>query len=414
MTLLDTLPAFLISLGIGLLMGLERERKPDSKAGLRTFALVALCGTSAALLSQHLGAPWLLAAGFAVLGLMMIAAHFEDAGRDDDPGTTSTVAVLLCYSFGAMLWYGHVQLTVALALAATTLLYFKAELHGVTERLTRQDIVSFLQFAVVTFIVLPVLPDQAYGPFDALNPYRLWLMVVLISGLSLGGYAVLRLAGPDRGVPVLGLLGGVVSSTATTMVFSRHTRTQPALAQAALIVILLANVVVLLRLAVITGIVAPSLLPALAPMLGGGVLVGALAPAWAWWRRRGAATAPSLEVRNPTEMGAALGFGALYAVVLFAVAWLHDVAGSSGVYTVALVAGLTDVDAITLSTLQLFGRGQLSAAEVTRAILLAYASNLGFKLLMVAFIAGRALALKVAVGFAATLAGLLLGLAVAG
>lgn len=412
MTLLETLPPFLISLGIGLLMGLERERKPEGKAGLRTFALVALCGTSGAMLSQQLGAPWLLAAGFAVLGLMMIAAHFEDAGRDDDPGTTSTVAVLLCYSFGAMLWFGHVQLAVALALAATALLYFKAELHGVTERLTRQDIVSFLQFAVVTFIVLPVLPDQAYGPFGALNPYRLWLMVVLISGLSLGGYAVLRLVGPDRGVPMLGLLGGIASSTATTLVFSRHAGTQPALARVALMVILVANVVVLVRLGVVAGVVAPAVLPAVAPMLAGGVLLGALVPAWIWWRRPAAGTAPPLEVRNPSEMGAALAFGALYAVVLLAAAWLHDLAGSRGVYAVALAAGLTDVDAITLSTLQLFGRGQLTATEVARAMLLAYTANLGFKLLMVASIAGRALALRVAGGFGAVLAGLLLGTAV--
>lgn len=414
MNLLETLPPFLISLGIGLLMGLERERKPETKAGLRTFALVALCGTSGAMLSQHLGAPWLLAAGFAVLGLMMIAAHFEDAGRDDDPGTTSTVAVLLCYSFGAMLWYGHVQLTVALALTATALLYFKTELHGVTERLTRQDIVSFLQFAVVTFIVLPVLPDQAYGPFGALNPYRLWLMVVLISGLSLGGYAVLRLVGPDRGVPMLGLLGGVASSTATTLVFSRHAGTQPALVRVALMVILVANVVVLVRLGIVAGVVAPAVLPAVAPMLAGGVVLGALVPAWIWWRRPPAGTAPPLEVRNPSEMGAALAFGALYAVVLLAAAWLHDLAGSRGVYAVALAAGLTDVDAITLSTLQLFDRGQLTATEVARAMLVAYSANLGFKLLMVASIAGRALALPVAGGFGAVLAGLLLGIAVAG
>lgn len=404
---LRAIPVFLISLGIGLLMGLERERREESKAGLRTFGLTALTGTVCGLLTEAIGAPWLIPAALLGLALMMIAAY-RDSGDGSDPGTTTTVALLLCFALGVLAWYEHAQLAVALALVATTLLHFKAELHGVIRRLAPQDLVSFLQFAIVTFIVLPVLPDRAYGPYEVLNPYRIWLMVVLISGLGLAGYAVLRIVGQERGTPLLGLLGGLVSSTATTLAFSRHMKAQPTLTPVAVFVILLANLVVLLRLGLIAAAAAPSILPALLPVLAAGLL-GGLLLAWRSWRGLKRGKAPELEVKNPSEMRAALGFAALYAVVLLAVAWLNDIAGVRGVYLAAALSGLTDVDAISLSSLDMYSRKSLEAAIAVRVIALAYTANLLFKFGMVWTIAGRGPALKVAPGFGMVLAGLLLG-----
>ena len=177
---IGNLPQFLTSLAIGLLIGLERERNPSAKAGLRTFALVAMFGTLSALLSTRLDTPWLLIAGLLAVAGMIIAAYHNKPVEADDPGTTTVIALLLCYGLGAMIWYGFAELAVMLAIAVTALLYFKPELRGMSQRLTRSDLVAVLQFSVLTFIVLPILPDQNYGPYDALNPHQAWLMVCLL------------------------------------------------------------------------------------------------------------------------------------------------------------------------------------------------------------------------------------------
>ena len=404
---LAPLAAFLTSLGLGLLIGLERERAPGAKAGLRTFALVAMAGTLSAMLSEQTAAPWMLGAGLLVLGGMMVAAYFK-VSEEQDPGTTTIAAVVVCYGLGAMVWYGHTQLAVALAVTTTVLLYFKAELRGVTQHLTRQDLVSFLQFAVLSLVILPVLPDQGYGPYAALNPYQIWWMVVLISGLSLAGYAALRLAGERQGALLTGLFGGVASSTATTLTFARHARRRPELLSVAALVILTANWVVLVRLLLLVGVIAPALMPLAAQVLGLAALVGVPLLFWRW-RHLQSLELPELALSNPTEIRAALGFGALYAGVLFAAAWLSDWAGSQGVYAVALVSGLTDVDAITLSSLRLFGLTTLSGGEALTAILLALLSNIAFKAGLTVVIGGGRLALRTLPGFAAVALGALAG-----
>lgn len=392
-----------------MLIGLERERTPSAKAGLRTFTLVALFGTLAALLSEQTGTAWVLAGGLLVVGGMMVAAYARAPDPGDDPGTTTVAAIALCYGLGAMVWYGYHQLAVMLAIVSTVLLYFKAELHGITRSLTRRDLISFLQFAVLSLVILPLLPNQDYGPYRALNPYQIWWMVVLISGVSLAGYAALRIAGQRHGAPLMGLLGGLVSSTATTLVFSRHARGNAALIPVAVVVILLANLMVLIRLGVIAAVVSPRLLPALLPVLGGGLIAGLLGTTLLWRGLRSDGDLPDLELNNPTEIRTALGFGLLYAAVLFAAAWLSDYAGSQGLYTVALVSGLTDVDAITLSSLRLFGLDKLVQDQVVTAVTLAFIANMAFKSGLILFIGGKLLARKTAVGMLAIVLGVAAG-----
>ncbi len=404
----EHLQVFLTSLAIGLLMGLERERRASARAGLRTFALVALLGTLAGLLSDQAGTGWLLAAGLVLVGAMMIAAYMRKP-QEDDPGTTSVVALLVCYSLGAAVWYGYATLAVMLGIAATVLLYFKTELHGFSHRLTARDLISILQFAVLTFVVLPILPDRNYGPYQALNPHQVWLMVVLISGISLAGYAALRVVGTQHGAAVIGFFGGLVSSTATTLVFARHARTNRDMARMASVVILLANLMMLLRLAVIAALLAPALTAPLALVLGVGLALGAVAAALGWRRLESQGEPPLPEVRNPTEIRTALGFGLLYALVLFSAAWLSDYAGAKGLYAVALVSGLTDVDAITLSSLRLFSLERLGGLETVTAIALAVAANLGFKAGMAAAVGGGGLARITLPGMAAVGVGLALG-----
>lgn len=380
---------FATSLALGLLIGLERERNPNAKAGLRTFALTALLGTLAALLADKTGSPWFLAAALLGVAGFILTAYL--GSRDTEPGTTTQVALLVCFGLGAMVWYGEQALAIMLAIVTTTLLYFKAELEGISKSLTRRDLVSMLQFAVVTFIVLPILPNQNYGPYSTLNPYQIWLMVVLISGVSLAGYVALRIFGLRYGAVLLGLLGGLVSSTATTLVYAKHSRTDAEMRKLAVTVILLANLVVMLRLSVLAAIIAPSLLARLLPVLGAGFALGLAVTLYQWRRQHAHGTLLMPDMKNPTELRAALSFGLLYAIVLLAAAWLSDYAGEKGLYAVALISGLTDVDPITLSTLRLLDLGQVVQEQAVIAIMLALLANLIFKLGLVFSIGGRAL-----------------------
>jgi len=401
---LEYLPALLTSLGIGLLIGLERERNPASRAGLRTFGLVAVLGTVCALIAERTGSPWIIAVGLLIVGSMMIAAYHSHPD-ERDPGTTSVIALLLCFTYGAMIWLGLRTPAVMLAIVTTALLYFKPELQNLSKSLTRRDLISMLQFGVLSLVILPILPNRDLGPYGALNPAQIWWMVVLVSGVSLSGYAALRYFGQKHGAPLLGLLGGLASSTATTLIFSRHARTEPRLAALALVVILIANLIVPVRLGVVTAIVQPAILPTLLPVVGGGLLAG-LAVVGLAWRRLGSRDGlPELELRNPTEIRTAVSFGLIYALVLVFSASLADYAGNKGVYAVALVSGLTDVDAITLSSLRLFGLDKLQATETVTSILIAMLANLGFKLGIVAVVGGRRLATNAAAGFLGVAAG---------
>lgn len=403
--------AFTISLGIGLLIGLERERKVDAKAGLRTFALTAMFGCLAAMLGEQADSGWLLAVGWLMMASMMIVALARDPQNDGDPGTTSVVALMLCYGLGALVWYRHATLAVMLAITTTVLLYFKMQLQVMTRRLTPKDLISILQFAVLSLVVLPILPNHDFGPYRALNPHQIWWMVVLISGLSLAGYAALRFIGNRHGAPLLGFFGGLVSSTATTLVFARHARTDTNLTATATLVILIANLVVTLRLGIVAVVLAPTLLAPLAGVLGIGLVLGLVVALVKWRTLTAAGNLPLPEVNNPTEIRTALSFGLLYGIVLLLSAWLQDIAGSQGLYLVASVSGLTDVDAITLSTLRLFNQQSLTADPAVIAIGLASLSNLAFKSGLVIAIGGKPLARRVLPGLAAIGSGFVVGIA---
>lgn len=409
---LATLPRYVVALGIGLLMGLERERNPAAKAGLRTFALTALLGVLAAHLATALGELWLIAVGLFLVGAMMIAAYLQSPAQDGDPGTTTVAALMLCYGLGVLVWHDEIQLAVMLGIASTMLLYFKPELRGLSQHLSRRDLLSVLQFAVLSLIILPLLPNRDYGPFGALNPYQIWWIVVLIAGVGLAGYAALRLVGQRRGAVTVGLLGGVVSSTATTLAFSRHARASATMTSIAVIVVVLANLVVLVRLGVLAAVLAPSVLVHLLPVLAGGLVAGVLAAAYGVRQLRPQGELPALAMANPTELRTALGFGLMYAIVLLAAAWLSDWLGARGLYAVALVSGLTDVDPITLSSLRLFNLDKLSSAVVVNVVTLAFFSNLAFKSALILFIGGWNMARHAIAGIGATGLGMLVAWAI--
>ncbi len=407
---LHTPAKFLTSLAIGLLLGLQRERTQTARAGLRTFALVALFGTVTGLLAEVARNDWICAAGLVIVGLMIISAYHGEEKSESDSGTTTIIAVLLCYGLGVMVWYERGQLAVTVGIVATVLLHFKTELHGLTQRFSQQDIASFLQFAVLTFVVLPLLPNEGFGPFRVLNPYQIWLMVVLISGVSLAGYLALRLIGGRKTLLLVGVFGGLVSSTATTLVYARQGKQVPGLMPVAAAIIPISNLVVMVRLSIIGTVVAPATVQVLLPVLGIGLAFGLIALAGRW---RGRTVAPDFEIPeldNPTNVRVALGFGLLYALILVGSAWISARAGSQGLYAIAFMSGVADVDAITLSSLNLFNRGQVTAEVAVTAMGVAFMAATAFKLTVIAFIGGRDLLKRCALAVIAPTLGLAVGL----
>ena len=411
----DLLLTLATSAAVGLLVGLERERNPHTKAGLRTFALIAVFGSLCALLAQASSSGWIIAAGALAVGGLLTGAYLADpATVEDDSGTTTTVAALTVFALGAANVYGHATVIVAAGIAMTALLHFKVELEGVANRLTPTDLRSMLQFGAICAVVLPLLPDRAYGPYDALNPFHIGLMVVLIAGVSLSGYVAWRLTWVQRGLLLTGVLGGIASSTATTLAYARQARagTQPP--AAALTVVLLANSTMFLRVLLLAAIVAPAVAARVALTLVPALLLAVPLIALRW--RRATAdltrTPPDAQAyRNPTQLGAALLFAAGYALVLLVSAWAAARIGPGGLYGLALVSGLTDVDAITLSVLQLFNTGAATATVAATALTLAVAANLLLKAALAWAAGGRAMGRGAALGFAGPLLGLTLGLA---
>lgn len=407
---LDLALTFAVSGAIGLLVGTERERKPTVKAGVRTFALIAVLGTASAFVARSLDTPWLVPVGFALVGLTIAGAYLADpATTAEDSGTTTVVAALLVYVLGALNFHGERTLAVALGIGMTALLYFKTELEGVATRLTATDIRSMLQFGAVSAIVLPLLPDRGYGPYGVLNPFHIWLMVVLISGVSLAGYVAWRLTLEGKGLLLTGLLGGVISSTATTFAYARHARDATHTPAAALTVILLANVAKLLRVILLALVIAPAVVPLLLLTMLPALLATAPALWWHYRRAAGEKGENTDRLKNPTQLGTALLFGAFYAVVLLAAAWLSDVVGSGGLFALSFVSGLTDVDAITLSSARLAEQGNIGLAEAATAMTLAVAANMLFKAGVAIVVGGRTLGKLVAIGFALPLAAMLGG-----
>jgi len=396
-----------VALALGLLVGLQRERESPAVAGIRTSALTALLGASAALLVAPLGA-WVVVAGFAGVIAAIVIGNVQAMRREEiDPGVTSEIALLATYIVGAMTVTGPLTVAVALGVTIAVLLQAKTPLHRFAGLVGEKDFRAVLQFLVVAFVVLPVLPDRAYDPFEVLNPRHIWLMVVLVVGISLGGYLAWKVVGREAGAAISGLLGGAISSTATTFSMARQARSASDLAPAAALVILLASCVTYLRVLVEVGVVGRSFLPsvsvAMLPPLGAMILASFVV----WLRaRRERIEAP--EPKNPTQFTSALAFGALYAVVLFAVAFAKERLGQSGVYGVAIFSGLTDMDALTLSTAELVvsprsegGEAGLDAVAGSRVILVGTMANLVFKGAVVAVLGGRRLTTLVSIGFGA-------------
>lgn len=392
-----------VAMGLGLLVGMQREWKESATAGVRTFALITLLGALVSTLGGGI-APWATAAGLlAVTALLVLANVGKLVDGERDLGFTTEVAALLMYAVGAAAGQGLIVPAVVVGGATAVLLHWKQPIHSFIESMGESDLKGVFQLVLIGLVILPILPDETYGPYDVLNPYRIWRMVVLIVGISLCAYVIQRVLGERIGAILGGLLGGLISSTATTVSYARRTAARPNTAWIAALVIMLASTVVNARALFEIGVVAPKLLSHVVPPLGILALGMSLLCGFVYFWARGEQIEESSN-ENPAQLQAAIIFGLLYAAILFVVAAIRDNFGDRALYAVAVVSGLTDMDAITLSAAQMFREERIDGATSWRIIVIAMLANLVFKAGAVAVLGSRRLAWLITILFGLTLA----------
>jgi uncharacterized membrane protein (DUF4010 family) len=354
---------FATALGLGVLLGLERERakKEAEFAGVRTLGMLALAGGIAAFVDVDLGRPWFALAIFVAMAALVTVSYAITAERGQ-LGMTTEVTALLAFLLGYLCVAGHGLAAATLAVASGSLLALKEWLHGLAKRIEPADVEATLKFAIVSVIVLPLVPDRSFGPppLDVINPFKIWLMVVLISGLNFASYLLVKIVGTEHGIGLTGLLGGLVSSTAVTLGFAQRSRETPKQAATLALGILIAWTVMFARVVVLVAAVDRALVPRIGlAMLA--FAIPSLLVCWFLWRRGKGAAAGSVNAGK-------------------------NYLGTAGLYLAAGLAGLTDVDAIALSMSQLAAADPASADPAARAIVIAVAANTLFKAGLVAFL----------------------------
>ena len=398
---------------IGLLLGLERERargaeEAEGFAGIRTFPLFTLGGFLAAVLAGH--APLALPA--LVIAVAALAVVFQVVGPGGK-GATTEMAAILAVLLGAAAGFGRGSLAAAVAVVATLLLTLKAPLHRLARAVSQDEILAILKVGEEALIALPLLPNRGLGPYQAVNPRDVGFMVVLLTAVSLIGYLLVRFFGEGKGFALAGLLGGLASSTAVALSFSRKARETPDLARPLAAGIVIASTVLYARgalvLVVLDAPLGRHLLPRLAALFVMGLALSLLL------LRRAAAPrepGPALSLGNPVELGHAVVLAGLFGVVLLIARVAQAELGTAGLWTVGAVGGLVDVDSVSVAAARLREQGVVGIPVAAGAYLLATLSNLVFKGAASFIVGGRPLARHVLPAFAVlaalTIAALLL------
>jgi uncharacterized membrane protein (DUF4010 family) len=377
---------FGLALFLGFLIGLEREREKEMIfAGMRTFALISLLGATLAFASQEFAGPWLLVIGFLVISTFALTSHIRNFSVGGHIGITTEVAFLLAFMLGALVYWDMLTLAAAMTVVVVLVLTFKPNLQVFLASVEREDLWAGIEFAIVWVIVLPILPDQAYGPLDVLNPREIWLTVVIVAGLNLAAYVLSQVFGPRRGIGITAILGGLISSTVVTFEFARRSQDDKQRAYVGLfaLAIAIASAGMFLRILVFTMLINSALgIALLLPMLTG-CAISMLGVGLMWLRSRNQAEpdsddAASPRARSPFALKPALQFGLMFAIVLWCSKAAQVYLSDAGVYLSGVLGGLGGLDAVTLSMARL-SRTTISQSVAMRSITLGAAANMLLK-----------------------------------
>lgn len=393
-----------IALGLGLLVGLQREWEHNRIAGIRTFAFVSLFGGLSGMLAQAYGG-WIMGTALAVIAAITVPGYLASLrDKDADPGLTSEIAMLVMFAIGAITMSGHRMIAVVIAGSVMVLLQGKKTLHQLVHKIGENDLREIARLVLIGLVILPLLPNRSFGYEGVLNPFAIWLMVVLIVGISLAAYLASKFFGHARGAAISGVLGGLISSTATTASVARRSQKPQSHAQSLTVITLISAAVVFVRVIAEVMIVGPHVVETvLPPLLAMMTLAGVVAVAA--YRLMMKSELQPAEEPPPSELKGAVLFGLLYVLVLFAVSFAKEHFGQAGLFAVAAISGLTDMDAITLSTASLSNAGQLDAATAWRVIMTGGLANILFKAVLVLGMGSRALIKPVLMGFSAIFIG---------
>ncbi|RCV90211.1 MgtC/SapB family protein [Billgrantia montanilacus] len=375
-----------VALLLGTLIGIERgwvarERDAGERvAGVRTHALVGLFGGVAALLSEVL-TRWAFPLIFLAVAIIALVGYRARMEQSQDYSITGLIGLLLTFCFGALAVAVDIILATACAVVTALILDNKREIHGLLNKLQANELDAGLKLLLISVVMLPLLPNEDMGPGGVLNPQEIWWLVVLIASISFIGYFAVRIGGTEKGILFTGLFAGLSSSTALTLQYARQSQREPQLAPMLAAGILLACGTMLPRILLYAALLGPALLPQLAaPLAAMGATL--YLPAWWLWRRhRRNLKADRPMTQNPLELRAALLLGALLAVVMVVGEWLHAWLGDAGVYLLAVVSGIADVHAVTLS-LSRMATYIIEPSTAVLGIVLAVSMNNLFKVVL--------------------------------
>ncbi len=407
----EALSRLTVALAIGLLVGLERgwqtRDAEDNRraAGFRTFALSGLLGGVTGLIALQTSAAVI---GWVFLGYVgaFAAFHWLEARSESRASVTSVVAGMLTFLLGALAVVGDLQLAIACAVGMTVLLALREPLHRWINSLSWQEIRAVLTLLAMSFLLLPLLPNRPIDPWNAINPYRIWLLAIMIATISFAGYIAIKTFGNRRGVFVAASAGGLASSTATTLALARLAREHPSSSGLLSAGILVASVVMMLRTGAIALALNGAFLAPLIPALLTAAVVLGIGAAFLWFRNVQHET-PNLQIGNPLAIGTAIKLAVLLAAVMLASELVRRMFGGVGVLVVAALSGVVDVDAVTISMARMAG-GDVDPNTAARAIMIAIAVNTISKTMMAGSVGNRKVGLLVggisAVALAAGLA----------
>jgi len=364
----------LLAGGLGALIGLEREQSESGGtfAGSRTFPLIALYG---ALVQAFF--PAVLPLAFGLLVVPLTVAYVGKIWYEGDIGLTTLMAALVTGVLGAVVMHSARGALIAIIVggAVTVLLSVKGPVHEFADRIEESERRASVKFILVVLVVLPALPDRSLGVLYGLNPRFVWLMVVFVTGLGFVAYVLGEALGPERGIALTGIVGGFVSSTATTVSMAEKTTQNATLYHVCAFAVVTASIVMFPRALIEIAVVNPDLLPSVAFPLGAMTVVGVAAAGVLYWRTVSDGTGEPEELKNPLRLRPALLFGAVFAAVLLVSEYANEWFGTSGVYATAFFSGLADVDAMTITLSQLAAEGTVSTQVATTGIVIAAIAN---------------------------------------
>jgi len=371
---------FMVAIALGILVGLEREfhaskDRKESFAGIRTFTVVAIFGA----LVGYLGITysfWIIVAGLICFSIFAIVFYIIDCQVSKHYGATTEIASIVVFVIGILCSASQLRLAIIATILLTLFLSLKGPLHGFVKKLNKEDIYSTLKFAIIAFIILPFLPNHPYGPYGVFNPYKIWMIVVLISAISLVGYLAMKFIGAKKGMGLTGFFGGFVSSTAVSMSMSQTSKTVTKIVNPFVFAMVIASSTMFFRVLVVVGILNKALIgKLLIPLLAMGI-TGAVSAFVLWKKKNGVSEKDKqLKIHSPFTVGPALKFALFFIIVLFVAKIGSVYLGSKGMYLTALLSGLADVDALTVSVAELTSAGSVAADVGVTAIVIAVITN---------------------------------------